>query len=86
MKDAKEAVKEMQDFVNNMSCPIDEFVEGMSYEHRTLQQTFTNLCFAWIRKAAEMKEQGRFDLRNQHSVEKCAEIVEKVELEDGAFI
>ena len=86
MKDSKEAAQAMSDFVNNMTCDIDGFVKGMIAEHRTLQQTFTNLCFAWIRKSAERYEQGNYDGRNEYSCKKCAEIVEKIELFDGPFI
>ena len=86
MKDAKEAAQAMSDFVNNMTCPIEEFVQNMNREHRTLQQTFTNLCFAWMRNCAKKYEEGNFDLRNEHSCQKSAEIVEKVDLTDGAFI
>lgn len=79
MKNTKEAVKEMSEFVNNMSCPIDEFIEGMANEHRTLQQTFTNLCLAWIRKCAENHSKGNFDGRNLASCEVSRQIVETVE-------
>jgi len=85
-KDTKETVRAMSEFVNNMGCPIEEFVEGMANEHRTLQQTFTNLCFAWIRQCALQHHNGNFDLRNKHSCEVSAEIAEKVDLFDGPLI
>jgi len=86
MKDPVNAARELSDFVNNMSCDDKAFVKEMSCQHRTLQQSFTNLCFAWIRECARKDEEGQYDLRNEYSCKKSAEIVEKVELYDGAFI
>lgn len=85
-KDTEETVKAMSNFVNNMTCPIPDFVLEMTREHRTLQQTFTNLCFAWIRKCAQNHWAGNFDGRNEHSCKKSAEIVEKVDIHDGPFV
>jgi hypothetical protein len=79
MKDATEAAKAMSDFVNNMGLDEDAFVEAMGREHRTLQQSFTGLCFAWIRHCAEKHEAGLYDGRNEAACRTSAEIVEKVE-------
>jgi hypothetical protein len=79
MKDAVEAAREMSDFVNNMSCDVKKFCETMSVEHRTLQQSFSELCFAWIRHCAEKYDEGRYDGRNEFSCKVSKEIVEKVE-------
>jgi hypothetical protein len=70
----------LSDFVNDMTRDEELFLTTMSREHRTLQQSFTGLCFAWIRKCAEKAESGDFDGRNEYSVEKCKEVLEKVEL------
>jgi len=86
MKDAKEMALAMSDFVNNMTCPMDEFISQMNREHRTLQQTFTDLCFSWIRNCAERHQRGDFDLRNEYSCKKSAEIVEKIDLYKCPFI
>lgn len=79
-KSAEETAQVMSSFVNNMNCGIDEFVKIMSRDHRTLQQTFTNLCFAWIRECSDKNETGNFDERNEHSVYKCAEIIDTIDL------
>jgi hypothetical protein len=75
----QEAVRMMSDFVNNMCMDPKEFAEGMGNEHRTLQQTFTNLCFEWIKFNAEQYDKKIFDGRNEYSCKVCKEIVEKVE-------
>jgi len=86
MPSTKEAVRTMSDFVNNMCHDPQEFVDLMAREHRTLQQCFTNLCFRWIRKCAEQGEEGNFDLRNEYSCQKSAEIVKAVDVHDCPFI
>lgn len=75
----QEAVRTMSDFVNNMSMNPKEFVEGMGNEHRTLQQTFTNLCFEWIKYNAAQFDKKIYDGRNEFSCKVCKEITEKVE-------
>jgi len=77
---AQEAVRTMSDFVNDMARDEKGFLTKMGQEHRTLQQSFTGLCFAWIKKCAEKADSGLFDGRNEYSVKKCKEILEKVEL------
>jgi len=79
MKDPVEAAEAMSDFCNNMSMDAKKFVEEMSNKHRTLQQTFSNLCFAWIRKCAENHQNKNFDLRNERSCKVALEILQKVE-------
>ena len=79
MKDSVNAAREMSDFVNNMSCDQKAFVEEMANQHRTLQQSFTSLCFAWIRQCSGQFEDKNFDGRNEWSCKVSAEIVEKVE-------
>jgi len=76
---AIDAVHCLSDFVNDMNRDEEQFLVSMAREHRTLQQSFTGLCFAWIKHCAKMKL-NEWDGRNEYSVEKCKEIVEKVEL------
>lgn len=91
MVDANDPVsvaRMMSRFCNIMNHNKEKFIEEMSNEHRTLQQCFTNLCSAWIRKCAEKKENGQFDARNEWSCKVSKEIVDAVEdvKYDGAFI
>lgn len=70
MKTAEEAVQAMTEFVNNFGVDEKAFIDNMSYEHRTLQQSFTKLCLKWLEHAAS--DQYRFDGRNEatHKVAK----------------
>ncbi len=47
------------------------FLEEMSRDHRSLQQSFTRLCVDWLQKLAATES---FDLRNQASVELAKEL------------
>lgn len=57
-----------------------EFVKLVTSDHRTLQQCMFGLFSKCIGEWAEAKESGMFDLRNEDTVNQCAEIVDKVEL------
>ncbi len=65
---AQETARMMSDAVNAYSFNNKAFCEQMGREHRTLQQSFTRLCFEWIRYCAEMEH---YDDRNRASVENC---------------
>ena len=73
---AKEAADSIMLFVNDMNGDVETFLTEISKGHRTLQQSFTRLCFRWIEKNAKTKT---CDLRNSASIEKCKEIAEKVD-------
>jgi hypothetical protein len=53
---------------------IQATCKALSNSHRTLQQTFTMLCFAWIRYLAKL-ETYQFDGRNEASVKAARKIV-----------
>lgn len=74
MADMKRAQNTVSDVLNNFGFNPELFCEEMAKDHRTLQQNFTRLCFAWIKKCAE--EDYRHDERNRASHVKCKEIVD----------
>jgi len=76
---AIEAVRTLSSFVNDMNRDEAQFLNSMAREHQTLQQSFTGLCFAWINHCAKMDFRN-IDGRNEWSVSKCKEIVEKTDL------
>jgi len=45
---AKETVENVTDYLNSFSNKEKEFILEMNREHRTLQQSFTKLCLAWL--------------------------------------
>lgn len=61
----KELARVTTDAINNFSFSSKEFCKQMDMEHRTLQQSFTRLCIAWLRHCAELEH---YDGRNEASV------------------
>lgn len=64
--------------VNPMGFRPKLFAEAMGRQHRTLQQGFTRLCFAWIEHLASL-QRGQYDLRNEASVVAAKKIVASVD-------
>lgn len=62
------AAKELFGFLNvSDQVDIDNFLLEAQREHRTLQQAFTSLCFAWINAIAD-DDPTRWDARNEDAV------------------
>ena len=80
MKEDKEIVQRITDYINNMSANPDDFADEMSRQHRTLQQKYTLFCVAWLKKLADTES---YDDRNEASV-KFAKSIKK-ELNDATF-
>lgn len=74
MKQTKELVQEVSDYVNTFNDKGKEFCEAMSCEHRTLQQSFTKLCLQWIEHCAS--DEYRTDGRNEGSQKIAREVLE----------
>ena len=70
-----EIVKAVSNYVNGMGSDYAEFARLMSYEHRTLQQNFTNLCIEWLKQLANTTN---YDLRNESSVKFAQSIQDKL--------
>lgn len=69
MKDTKEIVSNLTDYVNTFGDVHTEFIKNMETEHRTLQQSFTRLCLKWIEHVGS--PEYRTDARNQQSQDTC---------------
>lgn len=80
MEKDKEMAQQITRYVNNLSFNPDKFVDEMSRQHRTLQQRYTFLCVAWLKKLANTEH---YDNRNEASV-KFAKSIKK-ELDNAAF-
>ena len=80
----KEMQDEMSKFLNTLSSDerTKEFVKEMKKDHRTLQQSFTRLCMAWI---ADLAEREHCDARNEASVKLAKEIKRAILNEEGHF-
>jgi len=79
MNEAKEVVDKVADFLNTFgdSKRINEFVKEMENQHRTLQQSFTRLCVAWLKRLAEPGY--HYDDRNKASVRLAEFLKDKLE-------
>lgn len=74
MKQAKELVQEITDYVNSFNDKGIEFCSAMSVEHRTLQQSFTKLCLQWIEFISS--DLYRTDARNEQSKKIAQELLQ----------
>lgn len=76
MIETKKLVENFSDYVNSFNDKSQEFIqviEGMSCEHRTLQQSFTKLCLQWLEHCASAEY--RFDGRNEQSHQIAKELL-----------
>jgi len=64
-----ELANALSKFVNGMDNKVEDVVDILAGEHRTLQQGITRFCVAWLAECDKMQKAGHYDLRNQASVE-----------------
>lgn len=76
--DAKKTAETLSGFINVMGNRIEDLVEHMAQDHRTLQQGFTRLAVAWLVRCAKMHDDGDFDGRNEVSAKLGKKFVERV--------
>lgn len=74
MSREKEYAGQVSSMLCNMGFNPEEFIHELSRDHRTIQQSFTRLCFEWLKYCAS--EDYRHDERNRASHVKCKAIVE----------
>lgn len=85
-QNADACVQAFTTMVNSMSLDPTPFIMSMNRQHRTLQQSFTRLCFAWIEHCAS--EEYRTDLRNEQTKkisEEIKMIVEQFKLQNDNY-
>lgn len=63
----------------NCFCDPKKVVEYMTYEHRTLQQTFTRVCVEWLKTLSQTEY---CDDRNRASVELAKKLMSIPEARD----
>lgn len=73
-KAEKEFAGQITDHLNTFLHDHELFCAAMSTEHRTLQQNFTRLCFAWLEFCAS--DDYRYDGRNEGSHQISKTIIE----------
>ena len=70
----EQLAEDITNSINSMLFDEVDFTKAMSNQHRTLQQKFTKMCFAWIEKLSQTEE--RFtDHRNKASVEISKKVI-----------
>lgn len=72
--EAKELATTVSNGINNMSFNYEEFIAEMGNDHRTLQQSFTRLCLAWLNHVGN--DDYRYDGRNEASHKIAKELIE----------
>jgi hypothetical protein len=80
-KDARTTANELGDFVNTFTPDESGFIEGMSHQHRTLQQSITRMFLVWLRYLATLPE-NRYDARNEASVRFAKSVILNVPEQD----
>lgn len=84
LKEIQEIVESVTDVVNTFGDgQTDTFIHQMSFQHKTLQQSFTRLCFKWIEAVAS--DEYKVDGRNQHSHEICKKVVSTMKPLNNGF-
>jgi len=74
MKDGKEMADAFGDFVNNFSCPTEDFINSFCRQHRTLQQSGIRVLLQLIEHVAS--DEYRHDGRNEGSHKLCKDLME----------
>lgn len=70
----KKNVDTVSTMLNDFSFSARGFCEGMTREHRTLQQSFTRLCIEWLQTCADANY--RYDGRNEASHKIAVELAQ----------
>lgn len=70
----KKNVDTVSTMLNDFSFSAKGFCEGMTREHRTLQQSFTRLCIEWLQTCADANY--RYDGRNEASHKIAVELAQ----------
>lgn len=81
-KDYRE-IKLANDVADGLNCFVfndKAFCDAMTKQHRTLQQSFTNLCLEWIKTCGSLDY--RYDGRNEMSHYVCKDLIELAEKND----
>jgi hypothetical protein len=81
----EQVAKDLSNALNSMSYDkevIRGFVDKLTSEHRTLQQSSMRAISSLIMRWAEMEEKGYYDLRNEATVKFCKRVKEVMEAEN----
>lgn len=74
---AEKAARDLTNAVNDIGFELQTFASAVMDEHRTLQQSTFGAFLALVKAWAALPD-GRYDLRNEWTVQKSREIVELI--------
>lgn len=81
--ESKEVQAALSNFLNHaFDSQVQNFVEHVMRDHRTLQQSFFSLIMVCLNEWAKAYAEGRYDARNEFTCKKAAEIVKQIEFMD----
>jgi hypothetical protein len=83
--EAKLTATALSRFVNSYGNKVEDLVQHVAMDHRTLQQGVTRFCVAWLAECAKMQQTGNFDLRNEASVKLGKAVMEKTTPQERAL-
>jgi hypothetical protein len=83
--EAEELARAISHFVNLMGNRVEDVVERLSHEHRTIQQGITKLAVDWLEEMGRMHKEGDFDLRNQASAELGKAFMERITIQERSI-
>lgn len=83
--EAKELAEALSKYVNGIGNKVEDVVEHLAMEHRTLQQGVTKFCVAWLERCARKHQEKDFDLRNEASAELGKKFVERMTPQERAM-
>lgn len=84
-EEAKRAAEAMSMFLNRFGIRVDDVVDHLAREHRTIQQRVTKFAVAWLERCAKMQDDGDFDGRNEASAGLGKKFVERTTEQERAM-
>lgn len=86
VKTGQEMAASLANFANNFNCDLEGFVEGVTSDHRTLQQSMFNLFLHCMKEWSMRADGSNFDPRNEFTVKTSKKFMDLYEKEFGAFV
>lgn len=84
-KTGTEMAEELSNFTNSMlSTGREEFIKGVTTDHRTLQDDMFKMFFGCIEEWSKLYEQGNYDGRNEGSLKLANTMIEALK-EKGIY-
>ena len=85
IEEGKREAEALSRFLNCIGFRIEDVVEHLARDHRTIQQRVTKFAVAWLERCAKMQADGEFDGRNAASVELGKKFVERTTEQERAM-